>query len=440
MPTRVEPSQNPPAAPSNPPGAGDGPAPAAQAKRGVSPKTKRLVLIAAAVFVVAAVAGWYFFLRGRASTDDAQIEAHIDPISPRVEGMVTHVYVQDNQFVRAGQVLFTLDPRNYRLALQHAKANLASAQAAAAGASTGIPIQRTSSYSSISSAQAGLITARAEQSQAEQNLALAGSQEQAARAAVAEAQANARRAVSDARRYRQLVAKNEVSRQAYTHMETTAAAARAAVRAAQANEAAARNAVAAASAGVSVARGGVEQALAAVRRAAVGPQEVRVSRSRAGEAQAQVALRQAAVAQAELNLGWTTVRAPVSGLVGDRHVEVGQAIAPGQPGLDIVESGHPLVDRWVVANYKETDLQGMAPGQRATVHVDAYNEDLKAKLNSIGSATGSRFSLLPPENATGNYVKVVQRIPVKLFFDAGQNAKLQRLRPGMSVEVTVYTR
>ncbi|MGH9534698.1 MAG: biotin/lipoyl-binding protein [Terriglobales bacterium] len=442
MPTHVEPSQQPAAAPPNAAPAGQPAAtPAAPAaKRGISPGTKRRILIVVLVIVAAVIAGWFFFLRGRASTDDAEIQAHVDPISPRVAGTVTQVDVENNQYVQAGQVLFSLDPSDYRLALQHAQADLASAEAGAAGANVGVPVQATSSRSTISSAQAGLITARAAEDQAEQNLALAQARAQAAQAAVAEAQANAVRAISDARRYRTLVAKNEVSRQRYTQAATGAIAARAAVRAAQADQAAAQHTVAAASAGVSVAQGKVEQALAELRRAASGPQQVRISRSRASQAQAQVALREAAVAQAELNLKWTTVRAPVSGLIGDRHVEVGQAIAPGQPGLDIVESGNPRLDRWVVANYKETVLQGMGPGERASVHVDAYNEDLKATVNSIGSATGSSFSLLPPENATGNYVKVVQRVPVKLYFDKGQRAKLTLLRPGMSVEVTVFTR
>ncbi|MGH9506732.1 MAG: biotin/lipoyl-binding protein [Terriglobales bacterium] len=447
MPTHVEPPQHPPAEPpaAPPPGAAtQGPQPPQSApagaapKRGLSPKTKRGILIIVAIIVALIFAYWYFLLRGRSSTDDAEIQAHVDPISPRVAGTVTHVYVDNNDFVHAGQVLYTLDPRSYQLALNHAEAELVSARAAAAGATTGVPIQVTTSHSGISSAQAGLITARAAEEQAKQQLARAESQQAAAQAAVAEAQANAARAQSDEKRYAQLVAKSEVSRQNYEHTVTAATAAQAAVRAAQADYAAAQNAVGAASAGVSVARGKVEQALAAVRRAAMGPQEVSVSRSRAGQAAAAVALQQAAVAQAQLNLEWTTVRAPVPGLIGGRHVEVGQAIAPGQPGLDIVESGRPLVDRWVVADYKETELAGIAPGDRATVHVDAYNEDLKARLNSIGSATGSRFSLLPPENATGNYVKVVQRVPVKVFFDPGQDAKIKPLRPGMSVEVTIF--
>lgn len=450
MPTHVEPPQNPPAAPpaAAPPEApGGAPPPAAPTtagpppaapKRGLTPKAKRGIAIIIVIIILAAIASWYFFMRGRSTTDDAQIQAHVDPISPRVAGTVTHVYVNNNDFVHAGQVLFTLDPRPYQLALDHAQAELASAEAAAAGATTGVPIQVTSSHSGISSAQAGLMTARAAEDQATQELALAQSRERAAQAEVAQAQANAARAVSDEQRYAQLVAKNEVSRQAYEHTKTTAAAAEAGVQAAQADYSAAQNAVASASAGVAVARGKVEQALAAVRRAATGPQEVRVSRSRAGQARAHVALEQAAVAQAQLNLEWATVRAPVTGLIGDRHVQVGQEIVPGQPGLDIVESGQPLADRWVVANYKETELQGMAPGDKATVHVDAYNEDLQAYLNSIGSATGSRFSLLPPENATGNYVKVVQRVPVKVYFDKGQDAKIKPLRPGMSVEVTIF--
>ncbi|MGH9541114.1 MAG: HlyD family secretion protein [Terriglobales bacterium] len=421
------PEQTPPAAPpSEPPR---------------QPRSRRRALLIGAVLVIAAITvSLYVYYRNRESTDDAQIEAHVDPIAPRVAGTVTEVDVLENQRVTAGQVLFKLDDRDYRLALEHAQADLQAAEAAARAASSGVPIMRTSTGSNISSADAALIQARAAYSVAQQQQALAAARETAAEADLRQAQANAQKAAHDERRYGQLAAKDEVSQQQYDSVRTTAAAMQAAQQAAAANLAASRNAVAAAEAGVNEAQGKIEQAMAGVRAAASAPEQVRVSRANAAQAESRVALARAATARAQLNLDWTTVRAPVAGIVGDKNVEVGQNFASGQAALDIVESGKPLEDRWVIADFKETQLRGMRPGQRATVHVDAYGTDLQAHVDSLGAATGSRFSLLPPENATGNYVKVVQRVPIKLFFQPGQDSRIVPLRPGMSVEVTVFTK
>ncbi|HZT74494.1 MAG TPA: HlyD family secretion protein [Terriglobales bacterium] len=400
----------------------------------------RALLAAAAAAIVVIAVGLYFYYRHRVSTDDAQVEAHLDPIAPRVAGTVQEVDVLENQTVAAGQVLFRLDPSDYQLALRHAEADLAAARAAAQAATSGVPITRTSTSSQVSSAEAALAQARADYSAAEQQQALAEARQAAAQANLIQAQANAQRAASDEKRYAQLIAKDEVSEEQYDAIRTAATAAAAQARAAAADLNAARNAVAAAAAGVAAQQGRVEQALAGVRAAASAPEQVRVSRANAAQAESRVALAEAAVAQAQLNLDWTTVRAPVAGIVGDKHVEVGQNFVPGQAALVIVESGKPLLDRWVIANFKETQLEGMHPGQRAQVHVDAFGEDLAAHVDSIGAATGSRFSLLPPENATGNYVKVVQRVPVKLYFQPGQDRRIAPLRPGMSVEVTVFTK
>src|SRR6185312_8261124 len=309
--------------------------------------------------------------------------------------------------------------RDYRAALQQAQANLEAAQAASHSASTGVPITTASSQGNLSGAQAGLQVAQAQMA--------------AAQAQVTRAQADAQNAATLEKRYAQLVGKQEVSQMQYDQIATQAKAAAAAEAAVQAQANAAQQEVASANAQVEVARGKVAQAAAGVRSAATAPQQEAVSRSQADTAQARVAQAQAAVAEAQLNLGYTVVTAPTDGQVGDKHLELGQSFSPGQTALVVV----PINDVWVIADFKETQLQSMRPGQRAEISVDAFGQTLKAKVDSIGAGTGAIFSLLPPENATGNYVKVVQRVPVKLVFDNNQD--LSRLRPGMSVESTVFT-
>ena len=397
-------------------------------------RTRRLLLAGGALLVVAAVALWLHY-RNRESTDDAQVEAHIESVAPRVGGTVIEVDVNDNQAVHAGDVLFKLDDRDYRVALDRARADLAAAVAASRGAATAVPITRAASGGSLTGAEAARQEAQAGDRVARAQLDQARAQVRVAQANLQQAEANAQRAVADAERYRQLVVKDEVSRQQYDTAVAVATAAQAQVAAQQAEVAAAQNAIATAQANIAVARGREAVAAAAVSGAATAPQQVAVSQAQAGGAVARVALQQAAVAQAELNLGYTVVRAPTDGLVGDKHLEVGQALAPGQQALVLVPLDQPAQDLWVVANFKETQLATMRVGQPATVAVDAFDASLRAHIDSIGSATGAKYSLLPPENATGNYVKVVQRIPVKLVFEPRQD--LNRLRPGMSVEVTV---
>ena len=397
-------------------------------------RSRKPLLIVAVIVVVAIVVGVYLHYRNRESTDDAQIVAHIESVAPRVTGTVVEVDVNDNQLVHAGQVLYRLDPRPYEDAVHQAQANLAAAQAQAQGATSGVPITTASSRGTLSGAHAGLQEAQAGETLAERQLSAAQANVRAAQAQVNEAQATASNAQANERRYAQLVSKQEVSELQYDQIATQAKAATAAEQAAQARLQASQQQVASASAQVDVARSKVAQAAAGVRSAATAPQQQAVSRSQAALAQAKVAQAQAALAEAELNLSYTTVTAPSDGEVGNKHIEIGQAFAPGQTALVIV----PVNDVWVFANYKETQLKSMHPGQRAEIEVDAFGTTLNAKVNSIGAGTGSIFSLLPPENATGNYVKVVQRIPVKIVFDAGQD--LSRLRPGMSVEATVFTK
>jgi membrane fusion protein (multidrug efflux system) len=366
----------------------------------------RFALVAAVlIIIVGSIAVWRYY-SVRESTDDAQVDGHITPISARVGGTVIKLNFTDNQMVQDGDVLVQLDPRDYQLAVQRAQAELADAEASAAAARTNVPIAHVSSSSAIATAQAAQNAAQREV--------------EAARARLREAQANYEKVSKDLERMLQLVQKDEVSRQQY---DATVAA-----------EKSARATVDAASAAVATAESHVAQAAAAVRSAETGPQQVRVTEARAGAATAAVQRAQANLAQAELNLQYTTVRAPSNGEVSKRSVEVGQVVQPGQPLAALVD----LDNVYITANFKETQLKNMRPGQPVDISVDAYGHTLKGHVDSIGGATGGRFSLLPADNATGNYVKVVQRVPVKIVLEKGQDAE-HKLRPGMSVVPTVHT-
>jgi membrane fusion protein (multidrug efflux system) len=367
------------------------------------PAVKWALLIGGIVFVVVLIVVWRYYAV-RESTDDAQIDGHITPISARVSGTVTSVNYHDNQFVDQGAVLVQLDPKDYEVAIQHAEADLADAKASSVAAGTNVPITHTSTSNQLQNA---LAARNAAQKQVE-----------AAMARTREAEANNVKAAKDLERMSELVQRDEVSRQQYDSAVANAESMKATVDAAHATVAAAQAQVA--------------QAEAMVRTAETAPQQVAVIRARAGSAAALVQRAESTLAQAQLNLQYTTVRAPGAGIVSKRSAEVGQVVQAGQPLAALVLTE----DIYVTANFKETELKDMRPGQKVTVHVDAYDHDLKAHVDSIGGATGARFSLLPPENATGNYVKVVQRIPVKIVFEPGQDPQ-HRLRPGMSVEPIV---
>jgi membrane fusion protein (multidrug efflux system) len=342
----------------------------------------------------------------RESTDDAQIDGHITPISSRVSGTVIAVNFNDNSLVKAGQVLVQLDPKDYEVAVQRAEADLADAQAGARAAKTSIPISNVATVNQLANTQAALTASQREV--------------EAAKARLREAQANYDKVNKDLERMKQLIAKDEVSRQQYDATAAATEAARATVDSAHAN--------------VATAESHVAQAQAAVRTAQSGPEQVDVTRARFGSATASAQKMLAALQQAKLNLQYTTVVAPANGIISKRSVEVGQVVQPGQPLAALVN----LDDIYVTANFKETQLKKMHPGQPVKIHVDAYDHDFDGHIDSIGGATGARFSLLPPENATGNYVKVVQRVPVKLVLEPGEDPQ-HRLRPGMSVVPTVRT-
>jgi membrane fusion protein (multidrug efflux system) len=378
-----------------------------------------LAIVAALALLVGGFFLWRYFTSYE-STDDAQVDVHLYPVSARISGYVIKVNVGDNQYVEKGTVLVEIDPKDYQVAVEKARADLANAEATAQSLNITVPItsvntssQLTSSASDIDNASAGIIAS-------EKQLA-------AAHAQVEQAEANDVKAQDDLKRYKLLVDKQEVSEQIYDQALAAARASTANVAAAHANEAAAQQAV-------QQARARLIQAEANHRYAQTGPQQVASTRARALSAVADVQQKRAILEQAELNLQYTKIVAPVSGEV-NKTVVVGLNVQPGQQMLTVV----PLDEVWITANFKETQLKHMRPGQRVEITVDANGRTYKGHVDSLAGATGPLFSVLPPENATGNYVKIVQRLPVKIVLDPGENRD-HWLRPGMNVDPEVHLR
>jgi membrane fusion protein (multidrug efflux system) len=394
------------------------------------------IRLAAGVVLLAivGVAVWLWVTSGRESTDDAQVDAHVTQIAPRVGGTIVRVPVNDNQQVAAGAVLVGLDPRDYGVALDRARAELADAEATALAAQSNVPITSTTASSNVSSAEGSVEQAQGGVEAAQKEIEAARARLTTAQAKMREAEANATKAARDVERLRGLLAKDEVPQQQFDATVAAADAYRAAADSAKSQIAEAEAGVRVAETKLVQAQAGGMQARAGLRTAQTGPQQVTAMRARALAAQARVDEAKAALQQAELNLQYATVTAPVAGVVSRKTAEVGQIVQAGQPLMALI----PLETVWITANFKETQLTDMHPGQRASVKVDAYGgKEFKAHVDSIAAATGARFSLLPPENATGNYVKVVQRVPVKIVLEPGQDPDHQ-LRPGMSVMPTVY--
>jgi membrane fusion protein, multidrug efflux system len=418
-------TQNPPAnqAASNPEMAAK-PAPAAEQDYGStpsrtqSPRFRIAVVIAIIGLLIAGFFAYRYFTHYEA-TDDAQVDGHINSISARVSGHVIKLNVQDNQYVQAGTVLLEIDPADYQVAYERAKADFEDAQAAATAAGVNVPITSVNTTSQVSASEADVKSARA-------GIQAARQQFQAAKAQLQEADANNVKAQNDLERYKQLVDKQEISQQQYDQAVAASKADAAAVEAARASSDAAEQQV-------TQAQGRLVQAQANFDNARTAPKQMQVMRARASSALAEAQRKKADLDQAALNLQYTKVVAPVSGVVSDRTVEVGQNVAPGQELLKVIN----LEDVWITANFKETQLRNMKPGQRVTIEVDANGRKYEGKVDSVAAGSGARFSLLPPENATGNYVKVVQRIPVKIVLDPGSNQDLQ-LRPGESVIPKVW--
>ena len=392
-------------------------------------------IILPVVILILLVGGYFLWKHFDAyeSTDDAQIDGHINAISARISGNVIQVLTDDEKYVKAGDVLVRIDPNDYQVAVAKAEADLADAEAALQGSRTDIPITSTNTASQLKTAHSGRTNANAGLVGAQRQLDAAQARLDTAKAQVREAAANYKKAGDDVARYKLLVAKDEISQQQYDTSVSTADAAKATLDARTAAVSEAEQNIKVAQSAVEEANTRIPQADASVQAAMTAPQQVAVSQSRAKSAQAQVAQRRALLDQAKLNLSYCTIVAPVSGIVGKKTVEVGQNISPGQQLMAVV----PLDDIWVTANFKETQLRRMKPGQVVKFSVDAYSREYSGKVEGVGGASGSRFSLLPPENATGNYVKVVQRIPVRIDLEPGQNDD-RRLRPGMSVDPKVY--
>jgi len=373
-----------------------------------------LVLLVVGFFV-------YRYISSYESTDDAQVDGHINSISARISGHVIKLNVEDNQYVQAGTVLVEIDPADYQVAYDRAKADFADAQAAAEAAGVTVPITSVNTTGQVSATEADVASARA-------GIQVAQQQSQAARAQLQEAEANNVKAQNDLARYKQLVDKQEISQQQYDQAVASSKASAAAVEAARASADAAQQQV-------TQAQGRLVQAQANWANANTAPRQMQVTRAKAASALAEAQRKKADLDQAELNLRYTKIIAPVNGIVSNRTVEVGQNVAPGQELMKVIN----LDDVWITANFKETQLRDMRPGQRVTIEVDANGRKYNGKVDSVAGASGARFSLLPPENATGNYVKVVQRIPVKIVLDPGSNSDHQ-LRPGESVTPKVWIR
>jgi membrane fusion protein, multidrug efflux system len=385
------------------------------------PRSRRraIVVVVVVIIIVAAIGLWWRSTFSE-DTDDAQVNGHLIQVSARIAGQVIKVDVQENQLVNKGDLIAELDPRDYQVAVENAQAALASAEAAAAVANVTVPITTANTGSTLNSAGADVSGAHASVSQAQQQF-------QAAHARVAQAQANQVKAQADLERYKPLVEKDVISKQQFDAAVAAADAAAASLADAKATEQAASD-------GVGVARQKEKAAQAELTAAETGPQQVAVQNARAKQAKAQAEQAQAQLDQAKLNLSYTKITAPAAGIITRKSVEINQNVASGQNLLTLVS----LEDLWITANFKETQLRHMFAGQEVEIEVDATGKTYTGKVTQIGGATGSVLSLFPPENATGNYVKVVQRVPVRIdFTDLAKEDPNHLLRPGLSVEPKV---
>ncbi len=399
------------------------PAPAApvQETETTPPPSRRrgIIVVVLVILVIVGVAVWWHSTFSE-DTDDAQVNGHLIQVSSRIAGQVVKVDVEENQVVKAGDTIAELDPKDFDVAVENAEAALAIAQANAAAANVSIPLTTINTGSTLRSSDADVSSAHAGVLQAEQQLA-------GAKATVAQAQANLTKADADLARYKPLVEKDVISKQQWDAAVAADDGAKAALANAQAAQSAAAD-------GVRAARDREAQSQAQHKAAETGPQQVEVQNAKAKAAQAQVQQAQAQLDQAELNLSYTKIVAPANGIVTRKSVEILQNVSQGQNLLTLVS----LDDLWITADFKETQLKHMQAGQPVEIEVDATGKTYHGKVTQIGGATGSVLSLFPPENATGNYVKVVQRVPVRIdFTDLKNEDPNHALRPGLSVEPKV---
>jgi len=380
----------------------------------------RWILLLCAAIAVSGASLWWVHSQNYESTDDAQIEGHLDLVSSRISGTVLSINpkVENNRFVEAGTLLMELDPRDYAAELEHAKANLETKVAEAHSAQVTVPIVDASAFGQLHSAEAANAQALASVESEQANLVAAQHKLQQDEAIYA-------RAERDRVRYQALVEKHEISRSDYDARETEAAAGAQAVEADRA-------AIVSREQKIAEARSLVVQREAQIEAAHIAPQQVTDARAKSESAGGHMEQARADLHSAQLNLSYTKIYAPVSGVIGRKTVELGHRVQPGQGLLVIV----PLDDIWITANFKETQLKRMRPGQLVTIRVDTFGRNYQGKVESLPGAAGPLFSLFPPENSTGNYVKVVQRFPVRIRLDKDQDPE-HLLRPGMSVEPTV---
>jgi membrane fusion protein (multidrug efflux system) len=405
------------------------------APKGLANPRTRLLLFGGGLVLLVALISLFFYYQNRESTDDAQVDGHITQISCKVYGRVGEVLVNDNQQVKAGQTLVKLDPRDLQAAVDQAKAQLALAETDAQSAGVDVPRTQLNTQSGTSSADAQLAFAQADLMRAQSTYDQARTSDLAwAQDNIEKSKANAQLGQADLERYQPLMEKGEISKQQFDAAQANADATASALKADQEKLAQAQRGVEIAKAQLDAAKARVDQARAGIVSAKADTKQVVMRQADAQGKIAKVQQARAALEAAQLNLEYTTVVAPVDGVVTHKQVEIGQIVQQGQGLMVIV----PLQDVWVTANFKETQLRSMKPGQKVEVKVDTYGKTFPGHVDSIAGATGAVLSLLPPENATGNYVKVVQRVPVKIILDPIPPDKAI-LRPGMNVVATAFT-
>ncbi len=380
-------------------------------------KARRNFIIATVVLLLVLVAVFFYWRSTfTEDTDDAQVDGDLYQVSARVSGQIIKVNITDNQKVNQGDAIAEIDPRDYQVALEQAEAQLANSKASFVQANANVPITSVQTRTTLQTSGSDVATATAAVAQAQKQVS-------AAQARVDQAKANALKAQLDVDRYTPLVAKDVISKQQFDQAVAQAAATNGALLEAQQNVIAQQAGVAQTQSRLNSARSDAEQARQN------GPKQVAVQQARAQAANADIEQQQAKVDQAKLNLSYCHVTAPVAGIIDRKSVAVGQNVSVGQNMLTLV----PLDNLWITANFKETQLEKMKVGQAVTISVDALGgKKYHGHVTQVGGATGSRLSLFPPENATGNYVKVVQRIPVRIDLDQNENND-HLLRPGFSV-------
>jgi membrane fusion protein (multidrug efflux system) len=392
----------------------------------------------ALVVVLLALAGGayavYMHYRDNVSSDDAEVDGHIAAVAPKIAGNVLEVLVDDNQEVKAGQVLVKIDPRDFQAKVEMAKAALEHAESQLQAARVAVPLTSETTESGVVGASAQLADATAELERARLSFEQASSSDLAyAEANVRVTQANNDKAQADVARMKPLADKAEISQLEYDAYVAAAKVAENQLQASREKLASAEKDAAIKKAALDAAQTRVSEAQAGVSTSTANRKQVDIRSADAGTAAASVEQERANLANAELQLSYTTIASPIDGVVTRKSVEVGQVVAPGQGLMTVI----PLHGTWVTANFKETQLADVRTGQRAEIHVDMYGRSVEGRVDSIAGATGARLSLLPPENATGNFVKVVQRIPVKILVDKDDGLIL---RPGMNVDVKIFTK